>query len=644
MTLWKKKVDDLRQKTEAKKEKLAFFEEVLENSIDIYWELDLEGNYIEGLGAYIDVFGYSRDEILSMNSRDVIPKDDFPGLQKVFFDIISNKKTVSFEMSAIKKDNTVVPLEAKSWPLIENDKVVGTCGIARDISWRKKAEKELKDQEEKYRRMAENTNDVLWIWDLINRQYKYVSPSLKNMTGYDVAEMPYRTLDRIIMEDDRKIVEEVFSRSTDDYGVGSGNGKYPDFEKLEWREYHKDGHPFWAETTISIIRDDAGKAVEMVGSSRDISKQKAIEIELYRRNRFFETVMENLPIGLSLNRISDGIVSYSNKEAENIYGWKREEIENVDMFFEKTYPDPVERKEKKEMVMADIDSGDPSRMIWDNLSVITAKGERKTIRAQNIPLFDRDLMISTVEDITEIKQLEDRMGMVQKMESVATLAGSIARQFNTALSVMSGYLGIIKLETQDVSFINDYITPMVKSVKRMSVLTEQLLAYARGGKYQPGKISLSEVTRNVVSMFEQTFGPSVSLETDLSSRGVDVEADATQLQVAVSAILTNAIEAVEKEGRIVLTCKKEHMAEETAKRFPSMKNGDYVCLTVADNGMGMDEIDRSRMFEPFFTTKGHGRGLGMAAAYGIIQNHEGWVDVHSQIGKGTAVRVYLPAV
>ena len=139
-------------------------------------------------------------------------------------------------------------------------------------------------------------------------------------------------------------------------------------------------------------------------------------------------------------------------------------------------------------------------------------------------------------------------------------------------------------------------------------------------------------------------GSSARLECNLARDILRIEADLSQLQMVVSAILSNACEAVDGSGHIQITTKNVEIDEGFAKKHSDLEPGRYACLSVEDNGKGMDQETISRMFEPFYTRKSHGRGLGMAAVHGIIKNHGGWISVESELGKGTTVRIYLPAV
>jgi signal transduction histidine kinase len=176
----------------------------------------------------------------------------------------------------------------------------------------------------------------------------------------------------------------------------------------------------------------------------------------------------------------------------------------------------------------------------------------------------------------------------------------------------------------------------------MAKLTKQLLAYAQGGKYKVMTKSFNELIKDALPAAIHVVSPSVQLETNLPDDLYSVSADLTQIQMVLAAILANASEAIEANGRILIHAKDVKIDELCTENDHEILPGRYVCLTIEDNGAGMDENTCRRIFEPFFTTRFQGRGLGMAAVYGIIKNHGGWVSVDSEMGKGTKVRMFLP--
>ena len=241
-------------------------------------------------------------------------------------------------------------------------------------------------------------------------------------------------------------------------------------------------------------------------------------------------------------------------------------------------------------------------------------------------------------------RIDKRTAELNKIKAINTLAGGIAHQFNNALSGITGNIDLIEMDLPDNENMAGYIRQMKGSADRMTKLTEQLLAYARGGKYQAETISLNAFVENVLPLIQHGIDHRIKIETDLLTDVLNINADPVQMQMIFSAILTNASEAIEGEGRIRISIRGAEIDDEFVKYHSALKPGYHACLEVDDNGKGMDNEIRSKIFEPFFTTKSPGRGLGMAAAYGIVKNHNGWISVYSEAGRGTVVRIYLPAI
>jgi len=263
--------------------------------------------------------------------------------------------------------------------------------------------------------------------------------------------------------------------------------------------------------------------------------------------------------------------------------------------------------------------------------------------ARVIQIEGEPYILNVLTDVTERRRLRVQIEQARKMEAIATLAAGIAHEFNNALTGIIGNLDLLELVLPSNDQTGNYLKPIKTSAFRMARLTSQLLAYAREGKYQPRTFSLSDFVEDILPVLRHAIDPEIRLETDLPHNVHPVEADPTQMQMVLSAVVANAAEAIEGKGRIRVSTGNEQITEEAARQHPDLTPGAYVRLRVDDDGKGMDENTRARMFEPFFTTKFHARGLGMAAVYGIIKNHNGSIEVASQLGKGTVVRIYLPA-
>lgn len=242
----------------------------------------------------------------------------------------------------------------------------------------------------------------------------------------------------------------------------------------------------------------------------------------------------------------------------------------------------------------------------------------------------------------ELIQYERKLQNSQKMEAISTLAGGIAHEFNNALSGVMLNIDILKMTFSENSQITKHLGAAKGSAKYMAKLTKQLLAYSQGGKYKVMTKSFNEFLKDALPAAKHVLSPSIHVETSLPANLYSISADLTQFQMVLVAILANASEAIKDNGRILIHAKNVKIDELCTKNDHEILPGPYVCVTIEDNGTGMDENTCRRIFEPFFTTRFQGRGLGMSAAYGIIKNHGGWISVNSEPGKGSKVRIFLP--
>jgi PAS domain S-box-containing protein len=269
--------------------------------------------------------------------------------------------------------------------------------------------------------------------------------------------------------------------------------------------------------------------------------------------------------------------------------------------------------------------------------------ERTTeLKASNEELYQEIKERKREEE--ERRQMEARLRQAQKMEAIGTLAGGIAHQFNNALSIITGNIDLLEMDFPGDENVANYAGELKASARRMTKLTAQLLAYGRGGKYQAKTVSLNDFVRDALPLVKQSIDSDINVETDLHLDTFNVKADRVQMQMVLSAVFINASEAMEGKGCIRVACSNEIITEQIAKDFYGFKPGTYAGVTITDNGVGMDEEAVKRVFDPFYTTKFAGRGLGMAAAYGFVKNHDGYITVDSELGKGTTVKIYLPAV
>ena len=279
-------------------------------------------------------------------------------------------------------------------------------------------------------------------------------------------------------------------------------------------------------------------------------------------------------------------------------------------------------------------------VLWFQIVTTPIRNTEGRVRAALelvLPITERKLAEFAKRRMFE--QLEE----ARKTEAIATLAGGIAHQFNNALAVISGTTELMAHDYCHDSQIDRYCRPISDAANRMAQLTNQLLAYAKGGKYKDLPNDLSNVTDTTLSLIEHTIAPEISVNKLLEAGLPKVKMDVTQIQMVISAVVANAMEAINGIGEISVSCSGLEVTYDNCTLL-GVPPGSYVALTIEDNGSGMDDRTVKRIFEPFFTTKFQGRGLGMAAVYGIIHNHGGHIEVSSQPGKGTRVCILLPAL
>lgn len=274
------------------------------------------------------------------------------------------------------------------------------------------------------------------------------------------------------------------------------------------------------------------------------------------------------------------------------------------------------------------------------------KGDRK-IDVRTVPVMGDNGVVNVIRvgrDVTEQLKMEDQLRQSQKLESVGTLAGGIAHDFNNILSAIIGYGQITLMKLGDESPHRANIEQMLTAADKAAYLTQGLLAFSRKQMSNRMQVDLNQVISRTEAFLRRIIREDIDFRTGLHSATLPVEADANQIEQVLMNLATNARDAMPRGGVLTVTTSQVLLDHDFARRHGDGKPGRYGLLTVSDSGCGMDEETRLRIFEPFFTTKeiGKGTGLGLAVIYGIIKQHDGFINVYSEPGEGTTFRIYLP--
>jgi two-component system, cell cycle sensor histidine kinase and response regulator CckA len=248
-------------------------------------------------------------------------------------------------------------------------------------------------------------------------------------------------------------------------------------------------------------------------------------------------------------------------------------------------------------------------------------------------------------DITERRHLEEHLRQSQKMEAFGQLAGGVAHDFNNLLTIIQGYVSLLQEDDHSPEDRADGLATIAKAADRAANLTRQLLTFTRRQLFQTRPLDLNEVIAGTREMLQKLVGESIALKTTYMPDKAGISADQHMLEQTLINLAANARDAMPKGGQLILSTSRCDIPDEPPEARRESRPGPHICLTVTDTGCGIAPENLPRIFEPFYTTKevGKGTGLGLASVYGIIKQHEGWIEVSSRVGEGTTFKIYFPA-
>jgi PAS domain S-box-containing protein len=255
-------------------------------------------------------------------------------------------------------------------------------------------------------------------------------------------------------------------------------------------------------------------------------------------------------------------------------------------------------------------------------------------------------MVSALLAQVDRQQIEEQLRQTQKMESIGRLAGGVAHDFNNILAVIQMHAGLLAAEPGISPEHLDVAVEIERAAERAANLTRQLLLFSRAQALEPRDLDLNDVVTGINRMLQRILGEDIRILFKLSPRALIVHADAGMLEQVLMNLAVNARDAMPHGGRLVVETSAVELDDLAARQAPQARQGTFACLYVSDTGCGIPREVAPRIFEPFFTTKevGRGTGLGLATVFGIVEQHKGWINVYSEVGRGTTFRVYLPCL
>ena len=329
----------------------------------------------------------------------------------------------------------------------------------------------------------------------------------------------------------------------------------------------------------------------------------------------------------------------ANEAAAKLYGYSTDELRLMPLS-EFQAPDDLDRflAERPEDRQA-------TPEIWRHRTK-SGRAIDVEIAVHKIEYSGRTVLLAVIMDVTGRRDLEEQLRQAQKMEAVGMLAGGIAHDFNNLLTIINGYsqLMLNNLAKNDPN--RHAAEQIMKAGDRAAGLTNQLLAFSRRQVMQPKVLDMNNLVSGMSAMLRRLIGEDIDLRLTLSADIGRVSADPGQIEQVLMNLVVNARDAMPKGGALTVETGNVTLDEHYAERHVAVKPGSYVLLAVSDTGSGMDEATKGRLFEPFFTTKapGKGTGLGLSTVFGIVKQSGGTVEVYSEQGSGSSVKVYLPRI
>ncbi len=523
-------------------------------------------------------------------------------------------------------------------------KIIGAVETLQDTSARKKAEKALRESEEKYRLLANNVTDIIWSLDM-DLRYSYISPSIEKMRGYtpeEVIEIPVE--DAFTPASYQRIVDSFFSEISleSEPGVAKNRSVVLELDML-----HRSGKIIPVEVNASFLRDESGSPAGIIGITRDISDRKKAEQALRDSESKFRSIFNNKGTATCLFG-EDGIIRECNLTFEELSGYRKSQIINKMIWSDFVPEEHIERMQKyHDQRFRGI--GFPSSQY--ETGFLNRAGEVKTVIV-NISLVGKERIIS-VTDITERKlaeteneNLHKKLAQAQKMEAMGSLAGGIAHDFNNILGAIIGYTELAKMDRVDSEKKDKHLNRVLMAADRAKELVHQILTFSRQTEQEVKPLKVGPIIKEVLQLIRASLPSTIAIQSDINSESL-IMGDQTQIHQVILNLCTNAGHAMQEEGgTLYVNLMEERLDSDFTGNLPDLSAGDYVKIEVKDTGHGIPPELIERLFEPFFTTKGpgEGTGMGLAVVHGIVISMKGEIVVESSLEKGSAFSVYLPVV
>lgn len=610
-------------------ESLKDSEEKFKNFADslpqVVCEIDLIGNikYVNDFG--FELFGYTKEDyIKGMNAFSLVKEEDTEKLLKNLKLLIDKQKVPGVEYRVKRKDNTFLSVEIYAKLIEHNGIPVGFRTVIIDLTDRK-------EKEEKIRKLSlavEQSPVSIIITDKYGN-IEYVNSKFSSVTGYSYDEVIGKN-PRILKSgfQSKEFYKDLWDRIT--------SGK-------EWRgilhNKKKNKELFWESAYISPIRDDKNEITHFLAIKEDITEKVISEKRLEEEREKLSVTLKSIKDGV-LTVDLEGRIVLLNSSCEDLIEYKKDEVMNKDVnSIIRLYEDEQLTKEIINPIKRVIETGESYESIKPYF-FLSKSSRIKIIEFSVNPIKEKkgDIIgvVFVLRDITEKHKMQEEIIKNKKLESVGLLAGGIAHDFNNILTAILGNITLGKIYANPQEKIYEILLEAEKACIRSRDLTQQLLTFSKGGAPIKKVDFIDEVIKESAEFLVR--GSNVKFIFESEEGLLPVEFDPGQINQVVNNIIINALQSMPNGGVLKIEIKNEVIN----KSNNIIKEGKYVVISFSDTGVGIPKENLEKIFDPYFTTKKSGSGLGLAISYSIIQKHNGYIFVESEINKGTTFKIYLP--
>ncbi|MDZ7696909.1 MAG: PAS domain S-box protein [Deltaproteobacteria bacterium] len=633
------KAQDERKQTEAalrqSRDDLRLF---VDSTPDLCFLKDRDGRYLMVNAANAAFFGKAESEILGKTDVELMPED-------------AAKKCMATDTQAMEGRRKVIGLETvgestyetRKIPVIRDSEVIGVAGIIRDVTEQKRAEDALESERAFLTTVINTIEEAIVICDEEGRLIRF-NESARRLHGLPEKPIPP---DQWAWHYDLYRMDGITPLPTEEIPLFRAlQGEH--VQNAEIVVAPRNSGPRYLVCNGRAMRDGENRILGAVVAMHDITERKAAEAALKRSEENYRSVFDSANDALFIHDIETGRIISVNQKMCEMYGYSKEEAAELGVEDISEGKPPYTQADALKWIHKAVD-GKPQLFEW-RAKDKTGRLFWVEVNLKRAVIGGEHRLLAIVRDIGERKRaeaererLQARLSQAQKMESIGTLAGGIAHNFNNILMGIQGRASLMKFNRDPSHSEYEHIEGVEEYVKSAVELTRDLLGFARGGKYEVKPTNLNALIQHENEVFGRT-KKEIQIQGKYEKDLWSAEVDKGQIRQALLNLYINAWQAMPAGGELYIQTENVQLAPAETQTF-GVPPGRYVKISVTDTGTGMDEATREKIFDPFFSTKdtGQGSGLGLASVYGIIKNHNGFINVYSEKGEGTTFTIFLPA-